>query len=697
MKKYNPEIILAKKKRLEEAKTILNQEFIGLTAIINTIIDSLSSWYLFPEIQEKPIIINLWGLTGVGKSSLVNRLSELIGFHNKYFRFDLGMSHDKNWEVKGKLEDIFENENGIPIIIGLDEFQHAKSKNEKGEEIANATGRIVWDLLDSGKFNINRSVSAIDRTYNLIKKLKFMLHSGVKVDKGMVVENQEKFIDFMNIGYSYRTPSGEKVYDYSELYFVNPDHCDDLFRLAPEIFNSEYEIRDMLTTLNGQQSMDLLSKVMEIGMSPRVVDCSKSLIFVMGNLDEVYSMSQDFNPDISADEFHNQSLKINISNVKQALKERFRNEQIARLGNIHIIYPAFSQNSFLKLIELELGKISARYRKSLQINIEFDNSIIDLIYQEGVYPTQGTRPLFTTINFIVGSKIGKVYFEINMNEIDADKVLFRAEGNVLFIDFFKNDVVVNSLSEVLDLNLDKLRKNTKDDLQAITAVHESGHAVVSMALLNTVPEYVYSVTADADSHGFMYARNDIKYVSKKMIIKKVAMLLGGLAAEKLIFGDENITTGADDDLRKATGFVMNMIKTCGMGNVMAHVNIEQGFNNLTLFDPNYRTNIEGERILKAGFELATKTLAGEKQLLLQMADHLCDNRLIKKDEIRSMVKVHSPRITASLETAGTSSLFYRKHLKQLVSSQGKSNDSGIALPVLTEGGFTLNRDNRKEE
>ena len=60
-------VIDAKRAVLEQVKTQLKQEFFGLDTIIDKVIDSMSAWYIFPELITRPVIINLWGLTGVGK------------------------------------------------------------------------------------------------------------------------------------------------------------------------------------------------------------------------------------------------------------------------------------------------------------------------------------------------------------------------------------------------------------------------------------------------------------------------------------------------------------------------------------------------------------------------------------------------------------------------------------------------------
>ncbi len=94
----------------------------------------------------------------------------------------------------------------------------------------------------------------------------------------------------------------------------------------------------------------------------------------------------------------------------------------------------------------------------------------------------------------------------------------------------------------------KMRKERKDELQAITAVHEAGHTVLSIALLHSLPEYAYSVTADSETGGFVFVKTKWKYTAKNQIHNRVAVMLGGYIAEELIFGEDYVTTGAESDL-----------------------------------------------------------------------------------------------------------------------------------------------------
>ena len=58
-----------KNQRLSEIAAQLKNEFIGIDSIIDQLIYAVKPWYLAAELQESPLVINLWGMTGVGKTS----------------------------------------------------------------------------------------------------------------------------------------------------------------------------------------------------------------------------------------------------------------------------------------------------------------------------------------------------------------------------------------------------------------------------------------------------------------------------------------------------------------------------------------------------------------------------------------------------------------------------------------------------
>ena len=90
---------------LNKAKLTLKNEFAGIDDVIDEVIHLIEPWFLFPESQFKPNIINLWGMTGVGKTALVTRLVELLDFQNSFVRFDIGEYLDKRRDLKVTLTD----------------------------------------------------------------------------------------------------------------------------------------------------------------------------------------------------------------------------------------------------------------------------------------------------------------------------------------------------------------------------------------------------------------------------------------------------------------------------------------------------------------------------------------------------------------------------------------------------------------
>ena len=84
--------------------------------------------------NDRPVIVNLWGLTGTGKTSLVNRLIELLEI-NKYLYLDLGKSNGNSFYsnnvVSVALSELNDSEKDVnSYIFVLDEFQNARTLNE---------------------------------------------------------------------------------------------------------------------------------------------------------------------------------------------------------------------------------------------------------------------------------------------------------------------------------------------------------------------------------------------------------------------------------------------------------------------------------------------------------------------------------------------------------------------------------------
>ena len=98
----------------------------------------------------------------------------------------------------------------------------------------------------------------------------------------------------------------------------------------------------------------------------------------------------------------------------------------------------------------------------------------------------------------------------------------------------------------------------------ITAYHEGGHALVGFALPNADPIHKVTIIPRGRSGGYTMALpvEDKYYMRRSELIDQLAMLLGGRTAEELIFGDP--TTGASNDIEKATSIARKMVMEYGM-------------------------------------------------------------------------------------------------------------------------------------
>lgn len=661
----NPYDLQEKYAMLGQVRAQLKAEFIGIDPIIDRMIDVATPWFLFPHIQERPLIINLWGLTGVGKTSLVNRFVQLIGFENWFFKFDLGDSYDREYNIKKILQNIFPHHNGSPLVLAFDEFQLARTLNSSEEEIDKGFLRNVWEILDHGKLMTTMSCYAQSSVFQLIHLLRYCMSGGTVIKNGIVVEGETTFLEVMKRHRPlYIHADSEQPTPKGPVRVIPPWSMEEIFELNLGKFKTQFEMEQFLNTLDGPELVIQLQELYQQSLGQQIMDCSKSLVFVMGNLDEAFPMSHDLNLDISPDEFHRQSLEININNIREALTKRFRPEQISRLGSCHLIYPAFNSDSFKQLIQRELQKISNRAEQE-GLKLHFDPSIEELLFNEGVFPTQGVRPLYTTIHELIGSQTGKLLVERLSLGNNLDEVSLHWDGKYLRKIYSNAQGETYQAEEKPELSVHKLRKPRKDELQAVTAVHEAGHALISIGLMHRVPESIHSITSSNEMAGFTKNAIGSNCISFRELKLRLTMLMGGLAAEELIFGKDHVTLGSESDLRRATKLVNEMLLESGMGEVPGYFESPMSHPNVSL-PPTERHRQLASTWLKEAHEQALSYLAQQKEWLLQVADYLAEHPVMDAALLKEMARQYATGFDLAELKNPADSNFYRNRLKEAV-------------------------------
>ena len=192
---------------------------------------------------------------------------------------------------------------------------------------------------------------------------------------------------------------------------------------------------------------------------------------------------------------------------------------------------------------------------------------------------------------------------------------------------------VNAIERII-AGLEKKNKLINPQEKAVVAHHEMGHALVGMALSPEQPiQKVSIIPRGVGALGYTIQRpsEDRYLMSKKDLQNRIAVLLAGRAAEQLIF--DEVTTGAADDLVKATDIARAMVTQYGMSDEIGMLSIDtpkSPFLDPSITDSSLRfgpdmaqrVSAAVSQLLNDAFALATDTLTLNQSLLEETAQRL---------------------------------------------------------------------------
>lgn len=685
--------ILKKNNHLETIKKILKKEFIGLDEVIDNIIDYTRPFYIFPKSLKRPLIVNLYGMTATGKTHLVERIVDLLELNDKYIRFDVGeyANSSGDWKLRHALTERVGKKNDNNLFFVFDEIQMGRTISERGEEIDRVSLRPMWELIDSGTLGVENEHSRdVDRFTAFLNHIDF----NVFFDKDLNTKSEStsyqfsSFLTEVGIIYSLAFQDAKK---FSMNSFFETDYCiiktqysefidkdnffdADSFRknntkyfsingssnkaigisLIPQTLYNKLEklnrnffekytrekfIEHLKHFKTKEEIIDFIKSICSNDShTMKKVDFSKSIIFCIGNIDEAYKMSHSSNPDSDADSFYEHSLKITTAHIKEALSERFRMEQIGRLGNNIVIYPSFSMSSYKKIIKKLLNERVEYFKKEFKINLSFTDSLEDIFYKESVFPSQGVRPLLSSMSTFVDSYISKIISDIILKKFNVIDIIWdfdyvKSNHRIILNQNNQSEILVYSVK----LNLENLRKSDFSENQSYTAIHESGHALIAMVKSNIVPKLVVSKTASTSEGFCRIEQPDIK--TKETELNEIMICLGGRAAEKFILKDEKmLSTGSYSDLKSATEIANKMVKAYGHGKTPFVVRHDPHSQIVSFQSENLLLDSEADAVLiiKNAETEVDKILSDNKVFLLEMVDILSNKSQINEEELKKL-------------------------------------------------------------
>lgn len=668
------ERIKSRRKKLRFVSKELKKHFIGIDFMVDSVIRAVEPWYCLPELLTRVTIINLFGPTGVGKTDLVRRLVKLLQFQDRFCEIEMmnkGNSATHPWHnsIASILSTNPKIESSQPCILLLDEIQNFRTINEDGHELQEYKYRDIWTLLSDGKlpfhleldylfqllweFNEKEKREAENKSgKNPLHKLSF---------KGKILKADDEFSIFPEKGVSDSEDDEDNTVENEdgeggdeEPEEPGDEHGNISMRVAerPDFLEDEkdsyYSLKHFKTMLRLTEPIEeiatwstekkkavLIQKINEQSLYEEV-DYTRALIFISGNIDEAYEFAKKTNEvDVDADIFNKMSMKINILDIKKALSDRFKPEQIARFGNMHIIYPTLSKSSYKTIIQRKTQEVIDNVKKRCDIKIDVDKSIHDLIYENGVFPTQGTRPVFSTISEILESPLPS--FLLNAFSKKAKNIhLYYEKGNI------KAKIAGNILKYPYQGTLDKLRneRNKNLDRQVLNAVHEAGHAVVYAVLFHSSPPQVSARPVSTEVSGFVWIHEICG--SKAMIENKICSVLAGGVAEKIVFGKQNATWGSQEDIHEATKMAGSMIKRYGMEDFSSFIMHPQR-SDIVNTDLNGANQLIENIMIK--FSLKSESLLQEhRSLFNETVDFLSDNKELSPEDFKKICAKHGIKI-----------------------------------------------------
>ena len=233
----------------------------------------------------------------------------------------------------------------------------------------------------------------------------------------------------------------------------------------------------------------------------------------------------------------------------------------------------------------------------------------------------------------------------------------------------KKTISINDIENSIDRVLagpEKKSQIISDEEKLIIAYHETGHALVGWALPNADPIHKVTIIPRGKALGYTQALPEgEQYLTSKAQLKdRLAMLMGGRVAEEIIFADP--TTGASNDIEKATEIARKMVMEFGMSEKLGPMLYGKGSNEVFLgrdygrqqdFSDEVASSIDDEvkNLLTDAHLIAAKILKKFKKQMEIMVKVLIEKETIDKDEVanifNSIKKVKIKGTGASLKLA----------------------------------------------
>ncbi|KAM7499753.1 hypothetical protein LguiA_024167 [Lonicera macranthoides] len=174
-----------------------------------------------------------------------------------------------------------------------------------------------------------------------------------------------------------------------------------------------------------------------------------------------------------------------------------------------------------------------------------------------------------------------------------------------------------------------------EDSKKLTAYHESGHAIVALNTDGAHPIHKATIMPRGSALGMVtqLPSSDETSISKKQLLARLDVCMGGRVAEELIFGQDYVTTGASSDLNTATELAQYMVSSCGMSDTIGPVHIKERPGS----EMQSRIDAEVVKLLREAYDRVKTLLKKHEKALHTLANALLEYETLTAEEIKRLL------------------------------------------------------------
>jgi cell division protease FtsH len=231
----------------------------------------------------------------------------------------------------------------------------------------------------------------------------------------------------------------------------------------------------------------------------------------------------------------------------------------------------------------------------------------------------------------------------------ADLANLLNESAILATRYKKQTISKNEVNEAADRIIGGIAGSSMEDTKnkKLIAYHEVGHAIVGSLLENhdAVEKVTLIPRGGAKGLTWFAPEEDATLVSRSQLLARIITTLGGRVAEKVVFGDQEITTGASNDLQQVTSVARQMVTRYGMSSIgpiaLEDENNDQiflGGDNEAITD---RIDTEVCKIVNHCEKVATKIILDNRVIIDFIVEQLLDVETINGDEFRQLLRQYT--------------------------------------------------------